>query len=207
MECQCLSSISCSCLLCCASLLRCLMTFHITMGILRQEKHSFPVFSFFFLPAPLPHFLLFLLGVHLPSSTHNVSIEFAVYLCWAGSVGQHAGSSEWEALCSVRGEGRLQLGMLQQVYRSEVHNSPVLSSSSCAGESWAQPVVYTVAPAGVGSVPACCLVLKPFPQQGLTHGKFPQDPQPSSRGGINIAAMLYCGLIVNNKARLDPNNI
>lgn len=59
------------------------MTFHITMGILRQEKHSFPVFSpyFFSPPAPLPHFLLFLLGVQLSSSTCNISIEFAVYLC------------------------------------------------------------------------------------------------------------------------------
>lgn len=41
-------------------------------------------------------------------------------------MGQCAGSSEQEAMCSRRGEGRLQLGMLQQVYSSEMHNSPVL---------------------------------------------------------------------------------
>lgn len=43
-------------------------------------------------------------------------------------MGQHAGSNKQETLCSRRGEGRLQLGMLQQVYSSEMHNSPVLSA-------------------------------------------------------------------------------
>lgn len=109
IKCQCLCPISWSCLLYCASLLRCLMTFHITMGTPRQEKHSFPVFS---LSPPFISLLCLTLWYSslvswLSSFTCNISIccVFVVGTI-SGAMVQAAVSKQRNWLCFVAREYR-----------------------------------------------------------------------------------------------------